>query len=108
MFSEMVAQLARGERPDPVTLRGRMRAAVTKKLALVQQPTTYWESDSKRNPRSDHLLWGALLLSDRDLYGVVLGIIALEQAARPDGSAEEFTAQALESFQILCPEQGLL
>ncbi|MBC8209129.1 MAG: hypothetical protein H8E79_08190 [Desulfobulbaceae bacterium] len=104
MFSEMVEQLARGERPDPVTLRGRMRAAITKKLALVQQPTTYWESDPKRNPRSDHLLWGAILLDDSELRDVVSGIIAMEQGARPGGSADQFEREAVRRLRALCPD----
>ena len=102
MFAEMVAQLERGEQPDPILLRGRLRAALTKKLALVQQPRTYWESDPKRNPRSDHLLWAALILDDTELIGLVQGIIAQEHAHLPLGSAEAFEQAAVERFRALC------
>jgi hypothetical protein len=105
MFSEMVAGLRQGHLPDSVPLRGRFRAALTKKLALVSQPPTYWESDPKRNPDTEHLLWAVLLLQDPDLFEVVKGIILMEQAEGEGLSAEEFFDRALANLLHLAPDE---
>ena len=105
MFSEMAAELARGILPNENLLRGRFRAALTKKLALVSQPPTYWESDPKRNPDTEHLLWAVLLLHDSDLFEVVKGIILMEQAEREGLSAEEFMGLAVDKLLQLAPDE---
>ncbi len=105
MFSEMVADIRHGRLPATAPLRGRFRAALTKKLALVSQPPTYWESDPKRNPNTEHLLWAVLLLHDPDLYEVVKGIILMEQAEREGLTAEEFSARALVNLLDLAPDK---
>jgi len=105
MFSEMVDDIRQGKLPDTAPLRGRFRAALTKKLALVSQPPTYWESDPKRNPNTEHLLWAVLLLHDPDLFEVVKGIILMEQAEREGLTAEEFLARALENLLNLAPDE---
>ena len=111
MFSGMVADIRQGRLPDTTPLRGRFRAALTKKLALVSQPPTYWESDPKRNPNTEHLLWAVLLLQDPDLFEVVKGIILMDQAEREGLTAEEFLDRALENLLHLAPNeqfQGVL
>jgi hypothetical protein len=105
MFSEMVAAIRQGELPDIAPLRGRFRAALTKKLALVSQPPTYWESDPKRNPNTEHLLWAVLFLHDSDLFEVVKGIILMEQAERERLTAEEFLDRALTNLLHLAPDK---
>ncbi len=85
MFADMMAELARGEEPDPDRLRGRFRAALTKKLAVVRLPPCFWMNDPKINPRSDHLLWAALLLDDRQGVELVASAIAVELAERGGG-----------------------
>ncbi len=105
MFSEMVDDIRRGKLPDTVPLRGRFRAALTKKLALVSQPPTYWENDPKRNPNTEHLLWAVLLLHDPDLFEVVKGIILMEQAEREGLTAEEFSGRAMENLLSLAPDE---
>jgi len=80
MFSEMVSDLSRGKLPEPVSLRKRFDAAITKKLGIVRLPRTFWMNDPKINPRSDHLFWAALLLKDRQRIDLVLAVIAAEIA----------------------------
>lgn len=103
MFSEMVDGLKHGVLPDPALLHGRCRAALTKKLAIVSQPPTYWIDDSKRNPDTEHLLWAALLLQDPDLLDVVIGIILMEQAESDGLSAEEFMQESVTHLLALAP-----
>jgi len=105
MFSEMLADISQGSLPDNGPLRGRFRAALTKKLALVSQPPTYWESDPKRNPDTEHLLWAVLLLHEPDLFEVVKGIILMEQAEREGLTAEEFLDRALGNLLRLAPDE---
>ena len=105
MFSEMVAGLRQGILPDRSLLRGRFRAALTKKLALVSQPPTYWESDPKRNPDSEHLLWAVLFLQDRDDFEVVKGVILMEQGEREGLSADQFIGRALDNLLALAPDE---
>lgn len=103
MFSEMVAKLKEGELPDPALLRGRCRAAVTKKLAFLRLPPVYWESDPKRNPDSSHLFWAVLLLHDQDMLDVVKGIVLMEQAEREQLSLEAFVQRSLAELFGLAP-----
>ncbi len=106
MFAEMVSDLERGIFPDSNMLRGRCHAAVTKKLALIRLPPTYWENDPKRNPRTRHLLWAALLLHDEDLLEVVKGIVLMEQAEGEGLSAGEFYQSSLNDLMALAPNRG--
>ncbi len=104
MFAEMVSDLSQGKFPCVNLLRGRCHAAVTKKLAFVRLPPTYWENDPKRNPDTSHLLWAVLLLHDLDMLDVVKGIILMEQAEKEGLSLEEFMQQSLERLFALAPD----
>lgn len=106
MFSEMVDGLKHGVLPDLALLRGRCRAALAKKLAIVSQPPTYWIDDSKRNPNTEHLLWAVLLLQDPDLLDVMIGIILMEQAESNGLSAEEFMQESVAHLLALAPYQS--
>ncbi|MEN8200666.1 MAG: hypothetical protein ABFR63_11405 [Thermodesulfobacteriota bacterium] len=101
----MVREIGRGQLPDLTPLRGRCRAALTKKLALISQPPTYWESDPKRNPDTEHLLWASLLLHDADMLEVIKGIILMEQAEREGLTEDEFVQRALENLLQLAPDE---
>lgn len=104
MFSGMIEDLKNGNLPDPALLRGRCHAAVTKKLAFVRLPPTFWENDPKRNPNSSHLFWAVLLIDDRDMLDIVKGIILMEQAEREGLSMEDFAAQSLDILYSLAPD----
>ncbi len=105
MFTEMINTLKRGILPDPAPLAGRCRAALSKKLALVSQPPTYWINDPKRNPVTEHLLWAILLLGDSDLLDVVIGIILMEQEETEGLSAEKFMQQSINHLLELAPDK---
>ena len=78
MFSEMIADLNRSIMPEPVNLTKRFDFALTKKLGVVELPPAFRMQDSKINPRSDHLLWAAMLLLDRNRIELALSVIAVE------------------------------
>lgn len=96
MFSDMVAGLNREVMPDPVLLAKRFDIAITKKLGVVKLPPAFWMQDPKINPRSDHLLWAALLTLDRKRIELALAVLAVEIAETSrckDLQPRELTAQ---------------
>ncbi len=104
MFTEMLAGLRLGQLPDFTLLRGRCHAAITKKLAFVRLPPVYWETDSKRNPDTGHLLIAVLLLNEPDMLEILKGIILMEQAEQGGLSLEEFMRQSLTDFLTMIPD----
>ena len=84
MFREMVETLARGGDPDRQALRRRFDMALTKKMGIIRLPPAFWMGDPKMNPRTDHLLWAALLLLDREAIDAVLSVMAVELAETKD------------------------
>jgi len=108
MFAEIVSGLKEGTLPEVASLRGRCHAAVTKKLAFVQLPPVYWETDPKRNPDTKYLLWAVWLLHDTDMLGVVKGIILMEKAEKEGLSLEEFTQQSMNELFALAPDTAFL
>lgn len=106
MFTEMIDGLKKGVMPDPALLAGRCRAALSKKLAIVAQPPTYWIQDPKRNPETEHLLWAILLLRDPDLLDVIIGIILMEQEESGGLSAEQFMQQSMGRLLVLAPTES--
>ncbi len=110
MFDDLETTLQRGELPDPVFLRGRFRAALTKKLAVVKLPAAFWSGDPKINPRSDHLLWAALLLADREGVSLVSSVIAAEIAEKSPGDdleqlLDERISRYTQSLLALAPSR---
>lgn len=91
MFSEMIADLNRSIMPEPVNLTKRFDFALTKKLGVVNLPPAFRMQDPKFNPRSDHLLWAALLLLDRNRIELALSVIAVElsEISRTTGAGYE-------------------
>ncbi len=55
---------------------------MTKKLAVIKLPPSFWMQDPKINPRADHLFWAALLLDDRQRAGLALSAMAVEYEER--------------------------
>jgi len=104
MFAEIVKGLKEGKLPELAPLHGRCHAGVTKKLAFVQLPPVFWETDPKRNPDTMHLLWAVWLLHDADMLEIVEGIILMEQAEKEGLSLEEFMQQSMEEILALAPD----
>ena len=104
MFSEMVAELARGRLPDKNSLRQRFDMAMTKKMGILRLPPAFWMDDPKINPRADHLFWASLLLLDRERMDLALAVLAAEQAERqrsPSPDQQELAGQARELLRHL-------
>ncbi len=108
MFTEMVKTLAAGHLPDLSLLRGRLHAAMVKKLALVQQPPTYWETDPKRNPKVEHLFWGAVLLEDQEMLDTVKTIILVEMSEGKRHNPDTFVDTTLSGLLSLSSDQNLM
>jgi hypothetical protein len=106
MFSEMVEGLKCGVMPDLNPLKGRCRAALSKKLAIVSQPPTYWIEDPKRNPITEQLLWAVLLTGDSDLLDIIIGIILMEQEETDGMSVEAFMRQSVTRLLALAPDES--
>jgi hypothetical protein len=108
MFSEMITGLQCGVMPDLGPLKGRCRAALSKKLAIVSQPPTYWIDDPKRNPLTEHLLWAILLTGDTDLLDVIIGIVLMEQEELGGMEVESFIQQSVSNLLALAPDEKFL
>lgn len=78
MFAEIFYDLESGNLPDVDLLGRRFDAAMTKKLGVVKLPPAFWMQDPKINPRTDHLLWVALLLNDASRLGLAFSALAVE------------------------------
>ncbi len=116
MFEQMIERLQRGQLPDAAAIRPRLSAGLIKKLGIIQTPCSFWTGDPKINPRSEHLLWAAILLADREKYAEIGAIIALEarerwqarqgraDAAPRPPAMEELLAAAVAGLLDLAPD----
>lgn len=95
MFTDMIADLNKGAMPDPASLKTRFDFALTKKTGVVKLPSAFWMRDPKINPRSDHLLWAALLLLDRSRIDLALAVIEEEhrEVVRTKGNRSEYAME---------------
>ena len=103
MFSEMVDGLKKGVMPDVGPLKGMCRAALSKKLAIVSQPPSYWIEDPKRNPLTEQLLWAVLLTGDRDLLDIIIGIVIMEQEEQEGVAVEKYLERSIAKLLDLAP-----
>ncbi len=78
MFVEVFRDMSMGKMIDTDLLGRRFDLAITKKLGVVKLPPSFWMQDPKINPRSDHLLWAALLLDDPDRVALAFSVLAVE------------------------------
>ncbi len=78
MFVEIFRDMSMGKRIDTDLLGRRFDLAITKKLGVVKLPPSFWMRDPKINPRSDHLLWAALLLDDPERVALACSVLAVE------------------------------
>jgi len=111
MFAKIFSELTRGERVDSDLLKRRFDVAMTKKLGVVKLPPSFWMQDPKINPRTDHLLWAALLLNDPDRVALAFSALAVEhdeqqkkQAVEARESMGEVLDRFLQQFLELLPE----
>ncbi len=82
MFSPFFHRTALAEQIDFDQLRKRFDPAMTKKLAVIKLPPSFWMQDPKINPRADHLLWAALLLDDPERAALAFSAMAVEHEER--------------------------
>ncbi len=108
MFTDLVDSIRQGELPDHSLLAKRFHVALTKKLAVVKLPPAFWTADPKINPRTDHLLWAAILLDDNEGYDLVQSIIATEIVEKTNSrdletELREKTRELLDSLYTTAP-----
>ncbi len=104
MFTQMFGQLRQGKVVEPGQMRRWFDLAMTKKQGVLRTPPVFWSADPKINPRSDHLLWVALLLDDPRRIELALSVLAMEYAERqPPPSWHCFLEQHLQELFSLVP-----
>ena len=99
MFSPFFHRTALAEQIDFDQLRKRFDPAMTKKLAVIKLPPSFWMQDPKINPRADHLLWAALLLDDPDRAALAFSAMAVEHEERQRQQAADDTPGIAEIFE---------
>ena len=82
MFSQFFHSDSLAGQIDLEQLRKRFDPAMTKKLAVIKLPPSFWMQDPKINPRADHLLWAALLLDDPERAALAFSAMAVEHEER--------------------------
>lgn len=105
MFSQMLAELGQGCEPEPAALRSRLDMALTKKMGVLRLPPAFWPLDPKINPRTEHQLWAALLLGDRERIDQALALLATEKTQRIPAAAvgpKELITLARDQVRELC------
>lgn len=85
MFTQIFTELEQGKPVNHDLLQRRFDLAITKKFGVIKLPPAFWMQDSKINPRADHLLQAALLLGDRERYGLAVSALAVEIAEKSNG-----------------------
>ncbi|RUM39768.1 MAG: hypothetical protein DSY57_00715 [Desulfobulbus sp.] len=116
MFSHFFHRAALAEQVDLDQLRKRFDPAMTKKLAVIKLPPSFWMQDPKINPRADHLLWAALLLDDPDRAALAFSAMAVEHEERQrkqaagdaPGLAEALEAAVHDLLQLIPKENHKL
>lgn len=94
MFSEMITCLTNNKFPDKSPLKGRLHIALIKKEAIFALPHNFRVSDPKMNPRSDHMIWAAVLIEDKDLFDLTTTILFTEKSMLDPHKALSATHQA--------------
>ena len=116
MFSHFFHRAALAEQVDLDQLRKRFDPAMTKKLAVIKLPPSFWMQDPKINPRADHLLWAALLLDDPERAALAFSAMAVEHEERQrkqaagdaPGLAEALEAAVHDLLQLIPKENHKL
>jgi len=115
MFSEFFHDLGSGKMINFNLLKCRFDVAMTKKMGVVTLPPAFWMQDPKINPRTDHLLWAALLLGDQDRVALAFSALAVEhdeqqkrRAVDERESMAEVLDRSLQQLFDLLPEENAL
>jgi hypothetical protein len=113
MFSQLFDHTLSAEQIDINQIRKRFDLAMTKKLAVIKLPPSFWMQDPKINPRADHLLWAALLLDDQERASLAVSAMAVEheeQQKKNSSRNQPGLAGALDNslndFLQLIPEEN--
>jgi hypothetical protein len=104
MFTEIFDDLANGKLPDSDLLARRFDVAMTKKLGVVKLPPSFWMQDPKINPRTDQLLWTALLLNDASRLGLAFSALAVEHEEQQKKREAEHETSMLAEFDRILQE----
>lgn len=99
MFSHFFTETACMAQMDVDQLKKRFDLAMTKKLAVIKLPPSFWMQDPKINPRADHLLWAALLLDDRERAALALSAMAVEHEERQKKKSIHDTINLTETLE---------
>ena len=78
MFTEMVTSLENNILPQAISILGRLNIALIKKEAVLQLPKNFRVTDPKVNPRTDHMIWAAVLLEDQEMFDITTTILLTE------------------------------
>ncbi len=116
MFSHIFHQNSLAEQIDFDQLKKRFDPAMTKKLAVIKLPPSFWMQDPKINPRADHLLWAALLLDDPERAALAFSAMAVEHeerkkkqsAGNAPGAAETLENAVHDLLQLIPKENKAL
>ncbi len=95
MFSHIFDSTINPAALDPDRLGRLFDLAMTKKLAVIKLPPSFWMQDPKINPRADHLYWAALILGDTERAGLAVSALAVEhehgEAGKTDAERTNLT-----------------
>ncbi|MEN8140460.1 MAG: hypothetical protein ABFR97_04480 [Thermodesulfobacteriota bacterium] len=108
MLSGMVQAIEAGEIPAKSPLQGRLRAALIKKMAWLQQPVAMRSPDSKLNPATIQLVWAAIIVGDAESLDLSLDIF-LTELSEQDGAAMErqlILADCRDKLLALAPDRA--
>ena len=113
MFSQFFHPDSLAGQIDLEQLKKRFDLAMTKKLAVIKLPPSFWMQDPKINPRADHLLWAALLLDDPERAALAFSAMAVEheERRRKQGAGEatgvdKVLADAVHDLLQLIPKEN--
>ena len=98
MFRDVLELLAARVMPDKKGLAGRLNAALTKKIGVLQIPYLSQPTDPKINPPARQLLVVAALLGEREKIQLALDILQTE-LVQQKGDANETVSAAVAEAQ---------
>lgn len=102
MFQTTISTLQQGLLPEPASYNGRLRAALVKKLAMLQLGRQFRHNDDKINPNASHMLWAAIILEEKETVATCLDILLTEDLeSRPAKASSNPDDTAIRRQQLL-------